>query len=105
MTLLEAVTALVILGLAAVGFLEAFQANGRSKRHAGDWVQAVAYAEAAMEETKLAAAPVSDTLATGFSRRVEVEPWPNAHGLARVTVTITMPNQGAFKLQRLVRAP
>jgi type II secretory pathway pseudopilin PulG len=103
MTLLEAVVALVILGLSAVGFLEAFQTTSRSSRDAAQWVQAVSYAEAAMESTKLPAAAPTDTMPSGFSRTVVLEPWPNAAGLTRVTVTVTMPDQRAFTLQRLVR--
>lgn len=105
MTLLEAVVALVILGLAAVGFLEAFQTTAQATRNAQTWVQAVSYAETAMEETKLDAEPLPDSLPSGFARTVVVEPWSNTLGLARVTVTVTMPGEGAFTVQRLVRTP
>ena len=49
MTLLESLVALVIIGLTAVGFLELFQGTSRSSRDADAWLQAVAYAESAME--------------------------------------------------------
>jgi type II secretory pathway pseudopilin PulG len=109
MTLLEALVALVILGLSAVGFLEAFQGTSRATRDAETWVQAVGYAEAAMERTKLgggaAGAPFPDALPPGFARRVDVRPWPGAAGVAEVTVTIALPGGGAFVLHRLVRSP
>ena len=103
MSLLEAIVALVILGLAAVGLLEAFQTTSRATRNAEAWAQAVGYAESAMELTKIDAEPLADSLPNGFTRTVRVEPWPNAPALARVTVTITMPAQGRFTLERLVR--
>jgi type II secretory pathway pseudopilin PulG len=49
MTLLEALLALVILGLSAVGYLDVYQASARSVRDAGEWTQVVALAESAME--------------------------------------------------------
>ncbi|MEX2282458.1 MAG: hypothetical protein WEE89_08235 [Gemmatimonadota bacterium] len=105
MTLFEALVALVILGLSAIGVLEALQMNSRATREAVVWTQAVGYAESAMEETKLGVSPASDTLATGFSRVVRAQPWPAVPGLQRVTVTVTLPRGGAFVLERLVRAP
>jgi type II secretory pathway pseudopilin PulG len=108
-TLLETLVALVVLGLTAVGFLELFQGTARSTRNASEWVQAVSYAEAAMEQTKLglpdSRPPLADSVATGFSRTVEASPWLAAPGLMRISVTVTLPGGGAFTLQRLVRAP
>ena len=103
MTLLEAVVALVILGLSAIGFLEAFQSSARSTNSADQWVRAVSYAEATMEQTKLPMTAPLDTLPTGYTRRVDVVPWPNAPGMSRVTVLVTMPDRGEFRLERLVR--
>jgi type II secretory pathway pseudopilin PulG len=95
-TLLETLVALVILGLAGVGFLEAFQATSRSSADAAAWVEAVGAAEAAMEETKLGTPPMSDA-------RVDVRPWPGAAGVELVTVTVALPDGGSFVLRRLVR--
>lgn len=103
MTLLEASVALVILGLSAVGFLDAFQSSTRATRTADQWVQAVSYAEAAMEQSKLPVAVPIDTLPRGFARTVTVAPWPNAPGISRVTVTVNMPDGREFKLERLIR--
>jgi type II secretory pathway pseudopilin PulG len=94
-SLLETLVALVILGLAGVGFLEAFQATSRSATDAEEWVEAVAAAEAAMEQTKLGLAPTEGP-------RVDVRPWPGAAGVELVTVTVALPDGGAFVLRRLV---
>jgi len=104
MTLLESLVALVILGLTAIGFLQAFQTSTRATRGAGDWVQAVSYAESAMEQTKLASAPssLSDSLSSGYARSVDVRAWPVVPGVDRVTVTVTLPGGGVFVLERLV---
>jgi type II secretory pathway pseudopilin PulG len=103
-TLLESLVALVILGLTAVGFLEAFQATSRSAREASAWVQAVGYAEASMEQSKLgtAADPFADSLVSGFSRDIEVRPWPGSRGVEQITVTVSLPRGGVFMLHRLV---
>src|SRR5688572_28205594 len=105
MTLLESLIALVLLGLAAVGFLEAFQSASRSTTNAADWVQAVSYAEAAMEQTKLGSGDraAASTLPPGFVRRIDVQPWSGAGDVARITITITHPGERTFVLNRLVR--
>jgi type II secretory pathway pseudopilin PulG len=103
MTLLDAIAALVILGLAAVGFLGAFQATSRATAGSTEWVQAVGYAESLMEETKLGAATSHDALPAGFGGNISSEPWPEVRNIERVTVTITLPRGGAFTLHRLVR--
>jgi type II secretory pathway pseudopilin PulG len=96
-TLLETLVALVVLGLAGVGFLETFQATSRSAGDAEAWVAAVARAEAAMEETKLGTGPTD-------AAAVDVQPWPGAPGVDLVTVTVALPDGGAFVLRRLVRS-
>jgi Tfp pilus assembly protein PilV len=105
MTLFEALVALVILGLAAVGALEAIHTSSRTTRDAAVWVQAVGYAESTMEQTKLgngvAEIAADPTLPGGFSRRVTVQPW--VRGIDRVSVSIGLPGGGAFVLDRLVR--
>jgi type II secretory pathway pseudopilin PulG len=97
-SLLETLVALVILGLAGVGFLGAFQGTSRASRDAEAWVDAVAAAEAAMEQTKLGVAPTEGA-------RVDVQPWAGSAGVELVTVTVALPGGGAFVLRRLARVP
>lgn len=105
MTLLESLVALVVLGLAAVGFLEAFHTASRSTLDAAVWVQAVGYAEAAMEEAKLgtgaADRSLTDALPPGFALEIEVRPWLGTEAIERITVTVALPGGGAFVLHRL----
>jgi type II secretory pathway pseudopilin PulG len=108
MTLLEALVALVILGLVAVGSLEAFQGTSRSTRDAEAWAHAIGYAEATMEQTKLGTGPgeraVRGALPPGFARDIKVQRWPGARGVDLVTVTVSLPGGGTFELHRLVRS-
>ena len=102
MTLLEALVGLVILGLAALGFLGVFQTTAHSARDAAVWVQTVQSAEAAMEQTKVGARVVENGDA-GFTRAVTTLPW-SVPGVAEIKVTVTAPNGKTFTLSRLVRA-
>lgn len=104
MTLLESVIALVILGLASVGFLELFQSTNRSTRDAQDWVTAVAYAEEGIEAVKANAldASVSNPPPTGLARNIELKPWRD--GMTDVVVTVTMTGGAQLVLHRLVTA-
>lgn len=97
MSLLEALVALVVLGLTGVGFLEAFQGASRSARDAAAWTTAVAYAESAMEQATLGAP--ADSL-PGYGREVAVRPWRG--GVDEVAVTVTLPTGARFTLRRLV---
>ena len=105
MTLLEALVALVILGLAATGFLEGFRAGGRTARDAADWSAAVAAAEVTLEAALLDAPP-PDSLAR-WQPRVARTPWTGATRgrVDVVTATVTLPDGGEFTLRRLVRRP
>lgn len=109
MTLLESLVALVILGLASAGFLQLFQGSSRSTRDAEAWVKAVGYAEASMEQTKLGTRggerSLVDSLPPGFALDTDVQPWLGARGLEQITVTVALPDGGAFVLRRLVRVP
>lgn len=103
MSLLEAVVALVIFGVTAVGFLETFQSASRSARDATAWTAAVGYAEAGVDAA-VAGAPVAgpgaDSLA-GFTRAVTVRPWRG--GVDEITVTVTLPSGARMAAHRLVR--
>jgi prepilin-type N-terminal cleavage/methylation domain-containing protein len=107
MTLLEAIVALVILGLVVLSYLELFAGTVRSSDQAQTWSQAVVYAEDAMEEAKLRGAGPrvvpAERLGGGFERRVEVNPYQP--GLTRVTVVVSLPQGGRFELERLVSRP
>jgi len=107
MTLLEAIVALVILGLVVLSYLELFAGTVRSSDQAQTWSQAVVYAEDAMETAKLSRgrplATAAERLGGGFERRVEVNPY--RPGLERVTVVVSLPQGGAFELERLVSRP
>lgn len=53
MTLLEALVALVILALSAVGYLDVFQGSARAVRGAAEWSRVVSLAEARMQGATL----------------------------------------------------
>jgi type II secretory pathway pseudopilin PulG len=101
-SLLEALVALVVLGLTGVGFLEAFQGATRSARNAREWSTGVAYAESVLEEATLGAPPGSDAPA-GYRREVAVRPWRG--GVDELAVTVTLPSGARFTLRRLVARP
>lgn len=108
MTLLEALVALVILGVSAVGCLEVFQGGSRSLRLAADWQLAVAMAESTMEVALVAGAGLGgeakgDASGEPFERAVSVRPWGD--GLSEVVVDVRGPGGVRFELRRLVRVP
>ncbi len=105
MTLLESIVALVILGLAAVGFLELFQRATVATRDTAAWSQAVAIAEWSMEQAVVQPSPVNDSV-NGLRRRVEIAPWASA-GLREIVVTVDVPppRGASVILHRLVAAP
>lgn len=104
MTLLESIVALVILGLAAVGFLELFQRASAATLESARWSHAVSVAELTMERSILAPQALQDTL-DGVERRVVITPWRN--GVREIVVSIAVPpSAGAgVVLHRLVSAP
>jgi type II secretory pathway pseudopilin PulG len=105
MTLLEALLALVILGLSAVGYLDVYQGGATSAARAADWTQTVAVAESAMEAASLGDALQAQQAAGGpderFVRRLEVRPY--GHGVSEIVVTVTSPLGTTFSLHRLLR--
>ena len=103
MTLLESIVALVILGLAAVGFLELFQRATIATRDTAAWSHAVAVAELSMEQTVLRTAASSDTV-DGLRRRIEIRPWANGLREIVVTVDVPPPAGASVVLHRLVAA-
>jgi type II secretory pathway pseudopilin PulG len=103
MTLLETLVALVVLGLAATGFLELFQRASAATADRAAWQRAVAVAETTMESVLAGAPATGDTLG-GLRRRVEVRPRPD--GLREVVVTVALPGAGdaRVELRRLAEA-
>jgi prepilin-type N-terminal cleavage/methylation domain-containing protein len=104
LTLLETLIALVILGLVVVSGLELLAGTRRLSAEADAWSRAVVYAEEGVDAVLTTEGPPRalsiDTLAGGFSRRIEVGPWDDAR-LLRVDVTVTWPGGGRFQLSRL----
>ena len=105
MTLLEAMVALVILALSAVGYLEVFRAGASAGRDADEWTRTVAIAESAMEAATLGdARQAQDAVgapAAGFRQQLEVRRWRS--GIREVVVTVTSPRGVSFTLHRLAR--
>ena len=107
LTLLETMVALVILGLTVLAILQVFGGSIRSAQTSAEWVQAVAYAEDALEGYKIDGiirGPSNpEALAGGYARWIEAERW--GHLLVRLTVVVRLPGGGEFRLSRLARAP
>jgi Tfp pilus assembly protein PilV len=110
MTLLEALLALVILGVSAVGYLDVYQASARSVRDSAEWTQVVALAESAMEGATLGDALQAQqamagvdggTRAAGYTQAIAVRPWRD--GVREIVVTVTSPRGTTFTLRRLAR--
>lgn len=98
MTLLEAVVALVILSLSAIGLLEGLQVSSRAERDAVAWSRAAAIAEAAV----IAADDATlEQLPAGFTRTVSVHPWRG--DVTEIVATVTTPHGATFVLHRLHR--
>ncbi len=104
MTLLETVVALVILSLSAIGVLGIFQQANRSAVDAQAWSVATSYAEQGVEAAKIGPAALRELdasrLPDGFTRRIDVR--PAAHGLADVSVTVTVPRGASMVVHRLM---
>jgi type II secretory pathway pseudopilin PulG len=103
MTLLESMVALVILGLAAVGFLELFQRASVATRDTAAWSRAVAAAEVSMERAVLLPESVVDSV-DGLRRRIDVRPWSAGVREIIVTVDVPPPAGASVVLHRLVAA-
>ena len=113
-TLLEAMVALVILGLVSLAYLELFGGTVRAAESAAHWSQAVAYAEDRMESLKLTSENAwergPEQLDGGFTRRVETRSWRDdlgrddlgRDGLLVVSVVVTLPGGGEFAVSRLM---
>ncbi len=98
MTLLESVVAFVIVGLAAVGFLNLFEGEARLPAAAREWTNAVSYAEEGMELAKLGQS-TQGLRQDGLSRRIERRPFA-AH-VEEIRVVVTMADGATFEIRRL----
>jgi prepilin-type N-terminal cleavage/methylation domain-containing protein len=107
LTLLEVMVALVILGLVGTAFLETFTGAFRASARAQAWAQALVYAGEGQEATRsagvLPAASPDVPLGGGFRRRITSLPW--GPGVARITVTVTLPDGRQLGLDRLAASP
>ena len=102
MTLLEALAALVILGLTAVGYVSLMHESSAAARRADASSQVVAYAESSLAEAVASDARDLTPLPAGLVRRVERRPW--RAGLDELVVSVKS-GEGAFvELHRLVRS-
>ncbi len=103
-TLLETLVALVILSIVAVSFLELFGTSARTAASAETWATAIALAERGIEDFKLGrehSDPVGPRLTSaGYARTVDVRPWRGDVDV--VTVTVSLPGGGEYRLERLV---
>jgi hypothetical protein len=111
MTLMEAVVALVILALAAVGCLELAQGASRLEFAANEWNAAISVAESRMAQASLNATSEStqEMLPVGSrdaarleGTRVTREAW--RPGLDLVSVTVPVTDGKEYVLRRLVRS-
>jgi prepilin-type N-terminal cleavage/methylation domain-containing protein len=104
LTLLEVMVALMILGLVGLSYLQLFHQSHRIVSDSRQWSQAIEYAEDAMEQAKLegaAAESRAEDLPGGFKRQVATRPW--RAGLMLVEVTVSLPGNARFDLQRLLQ--
>lgn len=102
-TLLEAMVALVILGLVVVSYMQLFGAAVHTARNTDSWTQAVDIAAEGMELAKLDLSGMlargPERLDGGFVRRLQMQ--PAGEGLRLVSVTVRFPDGGEYVLHRL----
>lgn len=110
MTLLEALLALVILALSAVGYLDVFRGSAHSVRASADWTRLVSLAESRMEGAALGDALQAQEARrrgngvvddAGYRQEVDVRPWRD--GVNEIVVRVTAPDGTSYELRRLAR--
>jgi prepilin-type N-terminal cleavage/methylation domain-containing protein len=102
LTLLEVLVALVVLTIVGVSYLQLFSESHHVVGVAQQWSNAVAYAQDAMEHTKLTGKDLQGPLPGGFRRQISRRPFDSGYTI--VTITVTMPNGAQYQLNRLTRA-
>jgi Tfp pilus assembly protein PilX len=107
LALLEVMVALVILNLAAIGYLQLLHASHVLVARSREQAQAIAYAAAGMERAKLELPSLNlrpaELLPGDFRREMAARQW--RAGLALLTVTVSLPDGARFELARLVQEP
>jgi len=107
LTLLEAMVALVILGLVVTASFQLYASALRAARGATAWATATAYVDEGMELAKLdpeaMVARGPEALEGGFQRQVLLRSLGGR--LAEVTVSVRFPEGGLFEVRRLVGVP
>jgi hypothetical protein len=93
-TLLEAMVALAIVALVAVGGYEITATSTRAAAASASWTTAVSRAESAMDAA-LAGAPIGDGA-------VAVAREPYAPGIDQLVVRVPVDGQASYTLRRLV---
>ena len=101
MTLFEAFTALVILGLTAVAYLTLFDGSANAAHRADSSSHLVAYAEMAMTNAAVRAGEESGHSPSQPAIRVVRRPWRPA--VVELVVTVTGAEGDSVQLRRLVR--
>jgi hypothetical protein len=101
-TLLETVVALVIVSLAAVGFLNVIEKDSTLPAASREWSEAVAYAEEGMELAKVGQ-PVAGQSRTGMTRRLER--YRFAPKVQELRVVVRFTDGKLFELRRLAGTP
>ena len=101
MTLFEAFTALVILGLTAVAYLTLFDSSANAAHRADSSSHLVAYAEMAMTNAAVRAGDESGHSPSQPAIRVVRRPW--RPGVVELVVTVTGAEGDSVQLRRLVR--
>jgi len=99
MSLLESLVSLVILAIAAVGFLGTFQQSSRAVHDAERWLRASQVAEAAVEARKSGAPrpPNEQGFVTTIAEQVLTP------GLVDVEVAVQLPDGQRLVVHRVVR--
>ncbi len=101
MTLFEALTALVILGLTAVAYLSLFDGAANAAHRADNGSQLISYAEMAMSEAALRDGAAIDFPPSGPAVRIVRRPW--RPGIIELVVTAKGAEGDSVQLRRLVR--
>ena len=101
MTLFEAFTALVILGLTAVAYLTLFDGAANAAHRADTSSHLVAYAEMAMTNAALRDGDTNGQSPSQPAIRIVRRPW--RPGVIELVVTVTGTEGDSVQLRRLVR--